>query len=94
MVEVAPRSHDKFNYRPAVLVLLANGAVHVTMLAWLRDQCPRNADLIKVEEIAAMRSAALIIAGLDAALGIFIVCDLLFFSVLARRPLSGFYGTL
>jgi len=27
-----------------------------------------------------MRSAALIIAGLDAALGIFIVCDLLFFS--------------
>jgi hypothetical protein len=29
-----------------------------------------------------------------AALSIFIVCDLLFFSVLARRPLSGFYGTL
>ena len=53
MVEVPPRSHDKLNYRPAVLVLLANGAVHVTMLAWLRDQCPRNADLVKVEEIAA-----------------------------------------
>ena len=52
MVEVPPRPHDKFNYRPAVLVLLANGAVHVTMLAWLRDQCPRDADLIKVEEIA------------------------------------------